>query len=446
MNRKTRMDRYNIEEKDTNIDEVFKNEPNKEKEELKENNSNLDEIFNNFSGEINEKPNKEEKNQELDGIFNNSLDTMNNTFITDEKELKSILAEEKRSNKKKSKKLKIWQKILVTFICIGLVMASILGFFLYGPYPKFREWLITTAMTTMNHQYLAKWFYSDKTIDKVLKRNYVKESGEDTDTSLVTFVDYSKTKVMYKNKYEKEILTKDKDNSLYKLININDGSMRGYLVVIYDPSKVKMETASSMGTKGEMLVSIAKRTESVIAMNASGFIDPNYNSNGGRPYGVVIKNGKIVSNLERANVGGGVVGFTKDNKLILGKMSGNEALKKGIRDAMEFGPYLIVNGKPSFIKGNGGWGTAPRSAIGQRQDGIVLFLVMDGRDYAHGIDGVGMVELTEILAKYGAYNASNLDGGTSSGLVINGELINKPVNGSGEKLTRAIPNAWVVKK
>jgi len=351
-----------------------------------------------------------------------------------------------RKKRKKSGKMRLWQKIVVGIICLFMVLGSGFAYLLYGPYSGFREWLITTAMTTMTHQYLATWFYSDKQIEEVMKKNYVAESGEGTDTGLVQFVDYSKQKVMYKNKYEKEILTKDEGNDLYKLININEGSMRGYLVVVYDPSKVKMETASTMGSKGEMLTSICSRTDSIVGMNASGFIDPNYNSNGGRPYGVVIKDGKIVSNLEKANVGGGVVGFTNDNKLILGKMSGQEALNKGVRDAMEFGPYLIVNGTPSFIKGNGGWGTAPRSAIGQRQDGIVLFLVMDGRDYSHGVDGVGMVELTELLMRYGAYNASNLDGGTSSGLVINGELINKPVNGSGEKRTREIPDAWVVKK
>lgn len=353
----------------------------------------------------------------------------------------------KRCKKEKNvSKMKLWQKFILVIICLFMFLGSGFAYLLYGPYSGFREWLITTAMTTMSHQYLATWFYSDKQIENVLKKNYVAESSEGTDTGLVQFVDYSNQRVMYKNKYEKEILTKDDGNDLYKLINIDEGSMRGYLVVIYDPSKVKMETASNMGTRGEMLTSICSRTDSVIGMNASGFIDPNYNSNGGRPYGIVIKDGKIVSNLEKANVGGGIVGFTSDNKLVLEKISGQEALNKGIRDAMEFGPYLIVNGTPSFIKGNGGWGTAPRSAIGQRQDGIVLFLVMDGRDYSHGIDGVGMVELTEILMRYGVYNASNLDGGTSSGLVIDGALVNKPVNGSGEKKTREIPDAWVVKK
>ncbi|MBR3198467.1 MAG: phosphodiester glycosidase family protein [Bacilli bacterium] len=355
-------------------------------------------------------------------------------------------APKRRQRKETNKKMKLWQKLFVIIICLFIAGGSGLAFLLYGPYPNFREWLITTAMTTMNHQYLAKWFYSDKTIDNIMKKNYVVETNEEVDTSQVKFVDYSNLKVMYKNKYEKEILTKDKNNDLYKLININEDGMRGYLVVIYDPSKVKVATATNMSSYGEMLTDMVKKNNAIIGMNASGFYDPGYNGNGGKPYGIVIKNSKVVSNLEKPNVGGGIIGFTKENKLILGKMSANEAINKGIRDAVEFGPYLIVNGKPSFIRGNGGWGTAPRSAIAQRQDGIVLFLVMDGRDYSHGIDGVGMVELTEILMKYGAYNASNLDGGTSCGLVIGDKLINKPVNGSGQKKTRKIPDSWIVTK
>lgn len=339
-----------------------------------------------------------------------------------------------------SKKRKIIIAILVMII-IGLI--SFL-FLLYGPYKNFREWLITTAMTTMRHQYLATIFYDEKTIDEVLKQNYVEESGENTDGSQILFNSY-KSSSMFLNKYEKEILTKDKGNDLYKKIDISGDGLRGYLVAIYDPSKVKIATSAYIGTKGQMLTTMAKNNNAVVAMNASGFVDPGYNSNGGNPHGIVIKDGKIVSNQARYG-SGGLIGFNKENKLILSRMTASEATNQGIRDAVDFGPFLIVNGKPSFIKGNGGWGTAPRSAIAQRKDGIVLFLVMDGRDYAHGISGADMVDLTEILLNYGAYNAANLDGGTSSGLVINNELVNKPVNGSGQNQTRAIPDAWIVTK
>ena len=403
-----------------------------------------------FEEDVQEENQDEEfiKDPSLDNVFPDKdidIDRLLNQF---EEETKDFAEKEEKEEKsevkeKKEPKMKLWQKIVVILICLGLICGSGLAFLLYGPYPNFRNWLITTAMTTMNHKYLATWFYDKDTIDEVMQNNYVKESDEETDLDAISFVDYSNSKVMYKNKYEKEILT-HKEGETFKLININEEGMRGYLVAIYDPSKVKVATASNMNSSGEMLTTIAKKNNAVVAMNASGFYDPGYVGNGGKPHGAVIKDGQLISNLPRSGVGGGIMGFTKDNKFIMGKMSAQEALNKGVRDAVEFGPFLIVNGEPSFIKGNGGWGTAPRSAIGQRKDGIVLFLVMDGRDYLNGIDGVGMVELTEIMMKYGAYNAANLDGGTSCGLVINGKLTNKPVNGSGKKTTRAIPNAWIV--
>lgn len=348
---------------------------------------------------------------------------------------------EKKPRKKMSKASKV---IIIVFTSLFILGGSGCLFLLYGPWGNFRNWLITTAMTTMNHQYLATWFYSDETIQSVLEQNKVIESGEDTNSELIKFVDYDNTVITYKNKYDKEILTKDEGNDLYKVIPITGSGIRGYLVAIYDPSKVKIGTSLYMGKSGQMLTTIAKNSNAVVAMNASGFIDPEYNSNGGEPHGVVIKDGKLVSNNQKLNNGGGIIGFTNDNKLVLTRMSGSQAIASGIRDAVEFGPFLIVNGEPSFIRGNGGWGDAPRSAIGQRKDGIVLFLVMDGRDYANGILGADMVDMTEILMNYGAYNAANLDGGTSSGLVVNGNLINKPVNGVGQNQTRAIPNAWIV--
>ena len=177
-------------------------------------------------------------------------------------------------------------------------------------------------------------------------------------------------------------------------------------------------------------------------MNGGGFYDPDWNSNGALPHGTVIKDGKIVSSYDDAKMGGGFIGFDKEDKLVLGRMTDREALNKGLRDAIEFGPYLIVNGKRSFVKGNGGWGIAPRSAIGQRQDGIVLFLVINGR--LTSSIGADMVDLCDIMENYGAYNAANLDGGSSSELVIKNKIINTPVAG-GKNGLRDMATFWVVK-
>lgn len=339
--------------------------------------------------------------------------------------------------KKKRKKINIEIKRgFLLFFCLIIICVSTGTFLLYGPWGGFRNLLITTAMTTKSHHYLATWFYSDEEIEKVLAYNKIVEVNEDTNSDLIDFKEDNK----YESKYEKEILERDKD-ALYKVINVSGKGYKGYLVAVYDASKVKIGTTKYLGERGQSVKQISKRYNAHVAINASGFYDPDWNSNGAIPHGTVIQNGKLVWDYQDASVGGGIVGFNKDNVLVLGRMTAKQALAKGIRDCVEFGPFLIVNGKASFVQGDGGWGIAPRTAIGQRKDGIVLFLVIDGRRAAS--IGAGMVELTEIMQRYGAVNAANMDGGSSSALILEGKVSSKPVAGGDEGL-RNIPTAWVV--
>ena len=346
----------------------------------------------------------------------------------------------KKKIKKTKYKMPLGRKIVsILCICYILGFASFL-FLFYGPWSGFREFWITSAMTTMTHQYLATMFYSKDYIYKILDGNSITEVNEISDPNQIVFRKYTTT--IYRNEYEKEILTKDPDNDLYKVINVSGTGYQGFLVAIYDPSRIHIATTAYLGKRGETILTVSERENAIIAMNAGGFYDPDWNSNGALPHGTVISNGQVVSDYVDARMGGGFIGFDNDNRLILGNMSKDEAVAKGYRDAIEFGPYLIVNGKRSFIRGNGGWGIAPRSAIGQRQDGIVLFLVINGR-LASSI-GADMVDLTDIMERYGAYNAANLDGGSSSELVIKGQIINTPVAG-GENGLRTMSTFWVVK-
>lgn len=300
---------------------------------------------------------------------------------------------DKKNRKPKKGKIKT---ILSSLIIIG----SSLGLFLfYGPFNFFRDFWITSAMTTMTHQYLATWFYNDDVINKVLSKNHMVEVNDTTNPDLVNISDYNKNQTIYKNEYEKEILEHE-DGALYKVIDIKGTSYQGYLVAVYDPSRVSIATTKYLGKRGEAITTVAKRENAIIAMNAGGFYDPDWNSNGAQPHGTVISNGVVVSDFDDANMSGGFVGFNKENKLVLGKFTKEQAVSMGIRDAVEFGPFLIVNGKSSFVKGNGGWGIAPRTAIGQRSDGIVLFLVINGR-LATSI-GADMGDLTEIMENYGS--------------------------------------------
>ena len=351
----------------------------------------------------------------------------------------------------KDKLKKKFKKPLVVIFFILLTVYTAVGFgFTYKLYysgKDFKEWLVTTAMTTMSHQYLANWFYSDYEIASVLSQNVVIESAEDTNADLIKFKEIDFNKTTFADEYDKAVLTKDKGNDLYKIIDVSGKNYKGKLAVVYDPSKVKIGVSNQLGTnyktaKGQYINEIAARYKAVLAINGGGFIDPGWNTWGGVPHGITISQGKLVSNNAKASVGGGIVGFTKDNKLVLTHYTAQQAIKAGIRDCVEFGPFLVVNGKSSYIKGNGGWGVAPRTAIGQRADGIVLLLTIDGRQ--QGSAGVDMNELSRIMVRYGAINAANMDGGTSTAMELNGQIISNPRNGNGVKKTRPVPTAWIV--
>ena len=351
---------------------------------------------------------------------------------------KALRKEEKETINKQTGK-----KVLLTLIILAIIGTATGGFLLYGPWATFREWLITTAMTTMTHQYFATWFYDDDTIQEALNKNKVQETNEITDTDVIVVNQAEENKKEYANEYERAVLEKDPDNEDYKIIEIEGKGYSGYLAVIYDPSRIKTVYTKKLGTSGQYLTQMAKDNDALIAINGGGFEDPNFNSNGANPLGITISDGKVITSKTYKG-SGGLIGFTEDDKLVLGKMTVKQAQEMKVRDAVTFGPFLIVNGKSSEVLGNGGWGTAPRTAIGQRKDGIVLFLVIDGRTVTK--PGADMHDLIEIMENYGAYNAANLDGGTSSVMVVDGEIINDPVDSSGAHRTRFISTGFILTK
>lgn len=356
--------------------------------------------------------------------------------------------EKKDTNVKKSKKVKrakskgTFAKILLVVLILALIGIMSLLFLLYGPWSGFRDWLITTAMSSMRHQYLATWFYDDKTIQECLNKNKVVEVSGVTDENTIEIVDYDKKEeVVYANEYERQILEKDENNNDYKIIKIDGGNdYEGYMAVIYDPSRIEVATSSYIGRNGEYLTDISKKNNALVAINGGGFIDENNKGSGATPIGITMSKGKLPSNS-----GGtfGLIGFNNENKLLLGKITSTQAKQRGIRDCVSFGPYLILNGEKSQIYGNGGWGKAPRTAIGQRADGIVLFLVLDGNRTLG--KGATIKDMIEIFERYGAINASNLDGGTSTSMTVKGKTVNNPTNLSGGSGTRPIPSAFILK-
>ena len=352
------------------------------------------------------------------------------------------------------------RRVLLTLFLIFYGEAFIFMLFtFYGPLNGFREWLITTAMPTMEHQRYCKWFYSDKEIEKVMSKNYIEESGESTKKELIDRKEVTK----YKDEYERQILEHE-EGEKYKIVKLEVDGMQGFLAAIYDPTSIKVEVTQELGSRGEYVTHMAQRNDALLAINGGGFMDPGGSSWGGTPTGITISNGKIITNNEygRATDTGGIVGFTEDGTLMLLKVNkGEEALKQGVTNAVSWGPYLIVNGVTSKVNGNGGWGPGARSAIGQRRDGVVLMLVIDSN--ASRTKGATMADLAEIMERYGAVNASNLDGGTSSVMALPKDIaknewnapcrdyftnthcaINDPIDSTGTHQTRFIATSFVV--
>lgn len=336
----------------------------------------------------------------------------------------------KKKEKKKITKLTIFCIIMDIFVIASFVVA-------YTPLTQFKSWWITNAAASGKHKWFANVLYSKDSIKEILNNNTIIELEQSTKTTDITF-NNEDTK-NYESIYEEQILKRDKDD-IYKLIRIDEKDYSGYMVVIYDSKRISLETSSKLDDGGQTLPEISEENEAIVAINASGFS----RKNGGlKPTGTVIKDGKVLSVGSRNTHGGGLIGFTKDGVLMLTTESAESAIKKGMKDAMTFGPFLIVNGQSSEVIGDGGWGVANRTAIAQRKDGIVLLLVIDGRG-ADNSNGISILDMIKLFERYKAYNAANLDGGGSSTLVINNELINNP-RGYSYTGARYIPNAWIIK-
>ena len=133
-----------------------------------------------------------------------------------------------------------------------------------------------------------------------------------------------------------------------------------------------------------------------------------------------------------------IIAFDDQDRLLVGRMSGKEAKEKHVRDAISYGPAFIVNGEPLEVSGTGG-GLNPRTVIGQRADGAVLLLAIDGRQ-THSL-GASFKDCIDVMMEYGAINAANLDGGSSTMMVYKGETVNSCASMYG---SRRLPTAIIV--
>lgn len=251
-------------------------------------------------------------------------------------------------------------------------------------------------------------------------------------------IDTNEEKV-YDNKYEAEIQNRGENND-YKIIDLTVANNKGWLVVVYDPSDVHIMKSRAFKTPNndgkENIIDMTKRYGATIGVNGGGFYDDGKVSKD-IPFGYIIENGKVIYKSHSRE--SDIIGMSNDNKLMLVHTTGEKAVEMGMRDGLEFGPFLIIDGKrQTNLKPT----KAARNMIAQRDDGIILFLVTDGLSYS----GITFNEGIDVLEKYGATTAANLDGGASTQLVVNGELLNSPKNALGIPIPkgRTVVNGWGV--
>jgi Exopolysaccharide biosynthesis protein related to N-acetylglucosamine-1-phosphodiester alpha-N-acetylglucosaminidase len=321
----------------------------------------------------------------------------------------------------------VW-KIVLGFLIFELIFTGVTAplIIFHGPFNNVKRTVVGAAMTTLKHQYIAKAFLSDEEINKILSENTV-EIIEQDNNQQIKFV----------NKHDSSIEREE----------ISDGrKFKGYMIIIHDPSRIKVGLSKKLGVQGELTSQIAKDKNAVAAINGGGFTDSSsgdskWTGTGGKPVGVLMTDGKVEYNdVNDVNTKVEVMAMTKSGVLLVGPHSLNEMTEQGVTEAISFGPALVVNGRGTIKSGDGGWGIAPRTAIGQRKDGSILFLVIDGRQTSSV--GATLKDVQTIMLQYGAINATNLDGGSSSTMYYEEEVINNPCDPLGE---RSVPSIVYVK-
>ena len=182
--------------------------------------------------------------------------------------------------------------IKIIIIIFSSILVILLGLF-YGPWHGFRDFWITTAMTTKSHQYLATILYSDKVIEEVLNNNRVIEVDEGSDTDLIDIVSDKANNNIYKDEYDRMVLEHN-EGDIYKYFKVEGYNFDAYMAVIYKPENIHVVHTKYLGYDGEYLVDMAKREGGIVAINGGGFIDLDGEGNGGEPAGIVIEDGKII--------------------------------------------------------------------------------------------------------------------------------------------------------
>lgn len=315
----------------------------------------------------------------------------------------------------------------VTLLCLVLILLGVIWVFEKGPSPTLTAAFCSSVRETSAIRWFSRIFLTEEELEAYIQESTSDLATEPVNTSLIKIAAGGEGRAAQDD---------------VQLIDISYGNCRGKLLIVQDPKRVQLGYAAEfVSDRGLQMAEMVEAYDAVAGINAGGFVDDNGLGNGRDPQGLVIYKGQIVHGSEQKKYS--VIGLDGDGVLIVGTMTGGEALAAGIRWGVSFVTHdgiassLIINGEVQ--EHNLGYGVNPRTAIGQREDGALLLLVLDGR----GVRTLGatLENVCDIMQQYGAVNAANLDGGSSSVMVYEGEIVNVCASVTGP---RSVPTAFVV--
>lgn len=324
---------------------------------------------------------------------------------------------------------------IFTLVTLALLLVTLLGVIWVlekGPSPTVTEKFCRSMRETSAIRWIPNIFLSEEEVAAFKSESTESDETETVNTSLIHIA-------------PAQTETETESDDGVELISITHGTAKGKLLIVRDPSRIVLGVSSAefdAKIPGMQLTALVEKYGGVAGTNAGGFNDENGRGNGGVPQGLVISGGALL-HTGKDNETYNVVGFDADHILHVGTMTAEEALAQGITDAVSFRTHdglassLIINGEVQSK--NLGGGVNPRTAVGQCADGSVLLLVLDGRSI--NTLGATMQDVADIMLEYGAVNAGNLDGGSSSVMVYGGEIVNNCASVTGP---RNIPTAFVV--
>ena len=356
--------------------------------------------------------------------------------------------DKKKENKKidsnsEMPKQKLKKSVVALLIFSITLVLGVVGYVtvVFGNIPfvvKWRNIWIETAMTTDQHKWLATWFFPDSLIDEIM-------SGQvDIKDISVTDVYGNKSSdvlgqenlvVGEKDKFGNVVFANDLEENIV-ILEIKKSNFTGKLVLVDDPSRVFLGVTDYKGSRGEFICDYLEKENAVVGVNASGFNDIGGVSLGGEVTGQCVSKGEYWGTYSSQYT---LVGFDKKDRLVVGGIA--DWKEYNIRDGFQYKPTLILDGI-KVVEDSAGWGLQPRTVIGQCKNGVVLMLVVDGRQVGYSI-GATMEDCADILLQYGAVTAGACDGGSSSVIGYDGEVINKPC-ARDMPTGRYLPNAWLV--